>query len=45
MSQLPIKDAGPGVNSFSINRERLLFSAFGPFANSLAGDSLRRRNR
>lgn len=32
MSQRPIMDAGPGINFFSLNRERLLFSALGAIA-------------
>lgn len=30
MSQRPIMDAGPGINFFSVHKERLLFSALGP---------------
>lgn len=29
MSQRPIMDAGPGINFFSLNKERLLFSVLG----------------
>lgn len=32
MSHRPIMDAGPGINFFSLNRERLLFSAVGPLS-------------
>jgi hypothetical protein len=30
MSQRPIMDAGPGINFFSVNKERLLISVLGP---------------
>lgn len=30
MSHRPIMDAGPGINFFSVNKERLLFEALGP---------------
>lgn len=30
MSQRPIMDAGPGINFFSVNEERLLISVLGP---------------
>ncbi len=30
MSQRPIMDAGPGLNFFSVNKERLLFDTLGP---------------
>lgn len=30
MKQRPIMDAGPGINFFSLNKERLLFSTLGP---------------
>lgn len=30
MSQRPIMDAGPGINFFSLNKERLLFDTLGP---------------
>lgn len=30
MSQRPIMDAGPGINFFSVNKERLLLSVLGP---------------
>lgn len=32
MSQRPIMDAGPGINFFSLNKERLLFGVLGPLA-------------
>lgn len=32
MSQRPIMDAGPGINFFSLNKERLLFATVGPLA-------------
>ncbi|MEX3510842.1 hypothetical protein VVR84_14995 [Kocuria carniphila] len=32
MSQRPIMDAGPGLNFFSLNKERLLFATLGPLA-------------
>lgn len=32
MSQRPIMDAGPGLNFFSVNKERLLFAAIGALA-------------
>ena len=32
MSQRPIMDAGPGINSFSLNKERLLFGTLGALA-------------
>ncbi len=32
MSQRPIMDAGPGINFFSLNKERLLFSVLGPLS-------------
>lgn len=32
MSSRPIMDAGPGLNFFSINKERLLFGVLGPLA-------------
>lgn len=32
MSQRPIMDAGPGINFFSVNKERLLFSVLGPLS-------------
>lgn len=32
MSQRPIMDAGPGINFFSLNKERLLFGTIGPLA-------------
>ncbi|WP_347222348.1 hypothetical protein [Mycolicibacterium poriferae] len=32
MSQRPIIDAGPGLNFFSLNKERLLFGALGPLS-------------
>lgn len=30
MTSLPIMDAGPGLNFFSLNQERMLFEALGP---------------
>lgn len=32
MSQRPIMDAGPGINFFSLNKERLLFATLGALA-------------
>lgn len=32
MSRRPIMDAGPGINFFSVNKERLLFDALGPLS-------------
>ena len=32
MSHRPIMDAGPGLNFFSLNKERLLFATLGPLA-------------
>lgn len=32
MSHRPIMDAGPGINFFSLNKERLLFSTLGPLS-------------
>ncbi|MGO1183612.1 MAG: hypothetical protein ACTHZ5_12940 [Micrococcaceae bacterium] len=32
MNQRPIMDAGPGLNFFSVNKERLLFATLGPLA-------------
>ena len=32
MSHRPVMDAGPALNFFSLNRERLLFGTVGPLA-------------
>lgn len=46
MSQRPIMDAGPGINFFSLNRERLLFSALGPLAvPEIVEQEIRRKAR
>ncbi len=46
MSQRPIMDAGPGINFFSINRERLLFSTLGPLAvPEIVEQEIRRKAR
>lgn len=44
MNQRPIMDAGPGINFFSINKERLLFSTVGPLSvpESLKDEILRK---
>ena len=46
MSQRPIMDAGPGINFFSLNRERLLFAALGPLAvPEIVEQEIRRKAR
>lgn len=46
MSQSPIMDAGPGINFFSINRERLLFATLGPVAvPEIVEQEIRRKAR
>lgn len=43
--QRPIMDAGPGLNFFSIHRERLLFGTLGPLSIPEVGESeIRRRS-
>ncbi len=46
MSQRPIMDAGPGINFFSLNRERVLFSTLGPLAvPEIVEQEIRRKAR
>lgn len=46
MSRRPIIDAGPGLNFFSINRERLLIGTLGPLsAPEIVRDELLRKSR
>lgn len=46
MSQRPIMDAGPGINFFSLNKERLLFSVLGAMSvPEIVADEILRKSR
>lgn len=46
MTQRPIMDAGPGINFFSVHRERLLFAELGPIAiPEIVETEIRRKSR
>lgn len=46
MSQRPIMDAGPGINFFSLNKERLLFNTVGPLSvPEIVEQEIRRKAR
>jgi hypothetical protein len=46
MSQRPIMDAGPGINFFSLNKERLLFSVLGALSvPEIVADEILRKAR